>query len=126
MARYGRLEPRGWTVCGLASWFGVGLLVVVALDREGDEDQGEDAEDQRLDGVQHELQAEESQREDGDRQGGDDAKRDLTAIDVAEEPHGQRDGLDELEHEFDQADEQPDDAGADPLAELAQRDEFPR
>ena len=38
----------------------------------------------------------------------DDAERDLAAVDVAEEPHGQRDGLDELEHQLDQADEQGD------------------
>ena len=41
---------------------------------------------------------------------GDDAERDLAAVDVAEEPHRQRDRLDELEHELDEADEHGDDA----------------
>ena len=52
-------------------------------------------------------------RDDGDGQRGDDAERDLAAVDVAEESHRQRDRLDELEHELDQADEQGDDPGAD-------------
>ena len=48
-----------------------------------------------------------------DGQGGDDAERDLAAVDVAEESHRERDRLDELEHELDEADEQGDDPGAD-------------
>src|SRR4029079_6228587 len=55
---------------------------------------------------------------------GDDAERHLPAIDVAEESHRQRDGLDELEHELDQTDEQGDDAGADAVLELVEREEL--
>ena len=43
----------------------------------------------------------------------DDRQRDLAAVDVAEEPEGERDRLDEFEHELDETDEQRDDAGAD-------------
>ena len=42
----------------------------------------------------------------------------FAAVDVAEESHRQRDRLDELEHEFDQADEQGDGPGRHAVAEL--------
>src|ERR1051326_552878 len=83
----------------------VALLAAMALDREDDEHQGEDAEDERLDGVEHQLEGDHQDGHDRERQGGDDPERDLAAVDVAEEPHRQRDRLDELEHELDQADE---------------------
>ena len=60
--------------------------------------------------------AEQADRDERDGQGGHDAERDLAAVDVAEESHRQRDGLDELEHQLDEADEQGDDPGADPVA----------
>ena len=74
--------------------------------------------------VQHELEPDQRHRDDHDRQRRDDAERDLAAVDVAEESHRQRDRLDELEHELDQADEQGDDPGADALAELVEREEL--
>ena len=89
--------------------------VLVALDREGDEDECQDREDQRLDGVEHDLQPEQRHEDEGDGQRGDHAEATLAAVDVAEESHRQRDRLDELEHEFDQADEQGDGPGAMPL-----------
>ena len=49
---------------------------------------------------------------DDDRERRDHAERDLAAEDVAEESHCQRDRLDELEHELDQADEEADQAVA--------------
>ena len=49
-------------------------------------------------------------RDDREGQGGDDAERHLAAVDVAEESHRERERLDELEHELDEADEQGDDA----------------
>ena len=55
---------------------------------------------------------------------GDDAERDLAAVDVAEESHRERDRLDELEHELDEADEQGDDPGADAVLELVEREEL--
>ena len=63
--------------------------------------------------VQHDLEAEQADRDERDGQRRDDAERDLAAVDVAEESHRQRDRLDELEHELDQAHEQRDEAGAD-------------
>ena len=62
--------------------------------------------------------------DEGDGQRSDHAERDLAAVDVAEESHRQRDRLDELEHELDQADEQGDDPGADAVAELVEREEL--
>ena len=53
-------------------------------------------------------------------------ERHLAAVDVAEESHRQRDGLDELEQELDQAHEHRDDPGADALPELAEREELGR
>ena len=49
---------------------------------------------------------------------------DLAAVDVAEESEGERDRLDELEHELDETDEQRDDAGADAVLELVEREEL--
>src|SRR4249919_1101081 len=89
----------------------VALLVTMALDGEDDEHEGQDAEDQRLDGVEHDFEAEEADRDERDREGRDDAEGDLTAVDVAEEAHRQRDRLDELEHELDQTDKEGDAAG---------------
>ena len=59
---------------------------------------------------------------DGQRR--DHAERDLAAVDVAEEPHRQRDRLDELEHELDEADEHRDEPGADAVLELVEREEL--
>src|SRR4051812_24223101 len=96
----------------------------MALDGEDDEDEREHAEDERLDRVEHQLEREEQDGNEGDRQRGDDAERDLAAVDVAEESERERDRLDELEHQLDEAHEQGDDAGADALPELVQREEL--
>ena len=66
----------------------------------------------------------ERDRDERDRQRRDDAEGDLAAVDVAEESHRQRDRLDELEHQLDQADEHGDDAGADAVPELVEREEL--
>src|SRR5215203_2939959 len=100
------------------------LFVPVAFDGEDDKHQGQDAEDQGLDRVEHHLQAEKADRDEGDRERGDDAERDLTAVDVAEEPHRGRHRLDELEHQLDETDEQGDPAGRDPVLELVEREEL--
>ena len=102
----------------------VALFVVVALDGEDDEHERQDAEDQRLDGIQHDVEAEQADRDDREGQAGDDAERDLATVDVAEESHRERDRLDELEHEFHQPDEQRDHACADPVLELVEREEL--
>ena len=121
----------GWSADGSWPWTvverllgDVALLVLVALDREHDEHEGQDAEDQRLDRVEHDLEAEQADRDERDRQRGDDAERDLAAVDVAEESHRQRDRLDELEHELDEPDEQGDAARRDPVLELVEREEL--
>src|SRR3954451_13419155 len=96
----------------------------MALDGEDDEHEGQDAEDQCLDRVEHDFEAEQPDRDEGDGQRGDDAERHLTAVDIAEESHRQRNGLDELEHQLDQADEQGDPARGDPVLELVEREEL--
>ena len=53
-----------------------------------------------------------------------DAQRDLAAVDVAEESHRQRQRLDELEHQLHEAHEQGDDARADAVLELVEREEL--
>ena len=86
----------------------VALLVPVILDREHDVHQRQDAEDQRLDQVEHEFEPEQQHGQDDDRQRGDHAERDLTTVDVAEETHRQRQRADEIEQELGQADEHRD------------------
>src|SRR5262245_13350535 len=49
----------------------VALLVFVTLDRERNEDERQDAEDQRLDCVEHDLQPEQADRNERDGQRGD-------------------------------------------------------
>src|SRR5690242_8479428 len=98
----------------------VPLLLVMALNGQDDEDEREDAEDEGLDRVEHELQAEQGDGDERDRQRGDDPEGDLATIDVAEESERQRDRLDELEHQLDQAHEHR----ADALPELVQREEL--
>ena len=118
-------------VGAVMSWAGVedllgevALLVLVALGGDEDEHQREDAEDERLDQVQQELQPVQRDRQDRDREAGDHPERHLAAVDVAEESHGQRDGLDELEEELDEAHEEGDDAGAHAVPELVDREEL--
>ena len=48
----------------------------------------------------------------------------LAAVDVAEESHREGQRLDELEHQLDEADEHGDDARADPILELVEREEL--
>src|ERR1044072_1744544 len=96
----------------------------MAFDGQDDEDEREDAEDEGLDRVEHQLQREQGDGDEDDRQRGDHAERDLAAVDVGEEEERQRDRLDEREHELDQADEHGDDAGADALLELVEREEL--
>src|SRR2546422_6812996 len=93
---------------------GVSLLLV-ALDRDECEHEGERGEDERLDEVEQELQPEHGDRNDRDRQGREDAQRNLPAQDVAEESHRQRDRLDQLEKELDQTDKQVEQPGAEAL-----------
>src|SRR6476619_2094243 len=100
------------------------LLVAMTLDRKDDEHQRQDAEDEGLDRVQHDLESEQADRDERDGQRGDDAERHLAAVDVAEESHRERDWLHEFEHEFDQADEQRDAAGTDAVLELVEREEL--
>src|SRR5262249_46598672 len=95
-----------------------------ALDGQDDEDEREDAEDEGLDRVEHELEREQGDGDECDRQGRDDPEGDLATVNVAEESERQRDRLDELEHQLDEAYEQGDDAGADALLELVQREEL--
>src|SRR5256885_98666 len=102
----------------------VALLLVMALDGQDDEDQGERAEDERLDGVEHQLERDEGDGNERDGQRGHDTEGDLAAVDVAEEPHRQRDRLDELEHQLDEPDEERQDPGADAVAELVEREEL--
>ena len=52
------------------------------------------------------------------------AQRDLAAVDVAEESHRERERLDELEHQLDEAHEQRDEPGADAVLELVEREEL--
>src|SRR6476619_1495416 len=100
------------------------LLVAVTLDRKDDEHQRQDAEDEGLDRVEHDLEAEKADRDERDGQRGDDTERHLATVDVAEESHGERHWLDEFEHEFDQADEQRNAAGTDAVLELVEREEL--
>ena len=116
-----RPSPSMASIASSATW---PFLVAVLLDRERDEHERQDAEDQRLDRVEHAVEQEQRDREDRDGQRRDDAEGDLAAVDVAEESHRQRHGLDELEHELDEADEHGDDAGADAVLELVDREEL--
>src|SRR4029078_13284593 len=63
-------------------------------------------------------------RHEGDGERRDDAEGDLAAVDIAEESHRERDGLDELEHELHEAHEERDDPGADAVPELVEREEL--
>ncbi len=101
-----------------------GVLLLVGLHGDEREHEGERAEDEGLDEVEHHLQAVDRDRQDGDREGGDHAEGDFATVDVAEQSHAQRDRLHELEHELDEADEDGDQAGADPVPELAEREEL--
>src|SRR6185503_6468975 len=62
----------------------VALLLGVALDGENDKHQRQHAEDERLDGVEHQLEGDQQDRHDADRERRDHAERDLAAVDVAE------------------------------------------
>src|SRR6476660_7542735 len=125
-ASVGGLELRGLRpLQGVEGLLGhLALLVSVAFDGERDEDQGQDAEDEGLDGVEHHLKAEQADGDERDRQRGDDAECDLATVDVAEESHRERDGLDELEHQFHETDEERNAAGTDPVLELIEREEL--
>src|SRR5687768_17511859 len=63
------------------------MIVVVGLDRDEREHEGQDAEDQRLHEVEQELEADHGHRDDDERQARDDAEGDLAGVDVAEESH---------------------------------------
>src|SRR5689334_9811175 len=121
----GGLELRG-VALGVAERLlrDVAFLAAMTLDREDDEHEREDAEDEGLDRVEHQLKPDHQDRDDGERQGRDDPQRDLAAVDVAEESHRQRDGLDELEHQLDQPDEQRDDSRSEAVLELVEREEL--
>src|SRR6266540_2331677 len=95
------------------------LLVtsVVALDRNDRVHEHERREDQRLDEIEEALEQEHCRRNDRDGERRNDAKGHLATEDVAEETHRERDGLDELEHELDEPDEQTDGARADAIPE---------
>src|SRR6266571_10457 len=54
----------------------------------------------------------------------DEHQRDLTAVDVAEESHRERERLDELEHQLDQPHEERDDPGPDPVPEFVEWEEL--
>src|SRR5829696_7585321 len=99
------------------------LLGVVALHRDDRVHQHERREDQCLHEVEQALEEQHPGGDERDGERGDDAERHLAAEDVAEQSHCQRDGLDELEQELDEADEQVDDAARDPLLEAAQHEE---
>src|SRR5262245_60965824 len=71
--------------CGKHVLRDVPLLLVMALDGQDDEDEREDAEDEGLDRVEHELQREQGDGDESDRQRCDHAECDLAAVDVAEE-----------------------------------------
>src|SRR5688500_241221 len=100
------------------------MIVVVGLDGDEGEHEGQDAEDQRLHEIEQELEAHHGHRDDDERQARDDAEGDLAGVDVAEESHRERDRLDELEEELQQADEQGDDARPDAVAEPADVEEL--
>src|SRR5258705_10202694 len=57
------------------------FLFVVALDGQNDEHQGQHAEDEGLDGIEHQLQRDEQHRNEADRQRRDHAERDFTTVD---------------------------------------------
>ena len=84
------------------------VILVMALDGRQGEHQGEGAEDQRLHEREHDLQAVEGDGQDRDEERRDDAQRDLATVDVAEEPHRERERLDELEEQLHEADEEGD------------------
>src|SRR4051794_32136847 len=113
--------PFGHVHCFLAD---VPLFLMVALDRAQYEDEGQDAEDDGLDEIEHALEQQQRHRQEHHRQSGDDADCDLTGVDVPEKSHRERDWLDELEHQLDQADEHGDEAGADAVLEFVERKEL--
>ena len=61
--------PGSLPMASIASSATVAFLLVVALDGGHDEHEREDAEDEGLDGVEHELQAVQRDRDEGDGQG---------------------------------------------------------
>src|SRR4051794_22583954 len=101
------------------------LVLAVALDGRQREDQGQRAEEEGLDEVEDDLEREQPQRDERDRESGHHAQRDLTAIDVAEEAHRQGHGLDQLQQELDEPDEDRDEPRTDALPELAEWEELP-
>src|SRR5439155_24935861 len=95
------------------------LLGVVRLHRDDRVHEHERREDERLHEVEQAFEQEHPGGNERDRERRDDPERDLTAEDIAEESHRQRDRLDELEQKLNQADEQVDDAASHALAEAA-------
>src|SRR3990172_10250159 len=95
----------------VAFWNVVRLVLVVALDGDDSEHQGQHREDQCLHEVQQHLESDHGRGDDHDRQAGDDAQGNLAAVDVAEESHRQCDRLDELEQKLDHAHEESNQAG---------------
>src|SRR3954452_9539144 len=102
----------------------VPFFVVMTLDRGKYEDERQDAEDDRLNEVEHALEQQQRHGQEHDGQRRDDADRNLARIDVAEESHRERDGLDELEHQLDEPDEHRDESSADALLEFVEREKL--
>src|ERR1035437_6257576 len=100
------------------------VLGFVALDGDQDEHQGQDREDEGLDQVEERLQPYECDGDHGQGKRRDNGQCNLTAVDVAEESHRERDRLHELEEEFDYAHIHGQDARPEAVAELSDREEL--
>src|SRR5687768_18210592 len=70
------------------------LLLVMALDGDEDEHEGQRAEDERLHERQHDLEPVQGDGDEGHEETGHDAQRHLATEDIAKESHRQRDRLD--------------------------------
>src|SRR3990172_12054759 len=87
------------------------LVLVVSLDGDDSEHQGQQRKDECLHEIQQHFEADHGRGNDRDRESRDDAQCNLAAVDVAEESHRQRDRFDELEQKLDDTDEERDQPG---------------
>ena len=85
-------------------------LLVMPLHGQHGEDEDEHAEDDSLHQAHEKLEAVEGKRNVRNGNCGDDGESKLTAVNVAEEAHRQREWLDELQEEFDHANKEADGA----------------
>src|SRR3990167_4720833 len=93
-------------------------FLAVACGRDGDENDGEHGEDQRLHETDEDLQEQEGQRHDVGDQECHDGQKHFAREDVPEETEGEGDHFGDLRHYLDEADEEID--GSAEIEELAQ------